>query len=290
MFWARRFRHYLLTHSGQTEVLYLNRVSCYVMTEDQTDHSTREKFDFQDDVVAVTGGARGIGEQTCRNFSKLGANVAVVDVAIDTARELAGELTSDSSSAIAIETDVSSYDDAQEMVETVIHEFGRLDVLVNNAGLGTVKPFAESTVEEWDETIGVSYYGTLNCSHAVLPHMREQESGVIINFASDAYKGNDPGTAVYGGAKAANVSFSKTLAKEVGSENIRVNCVSPGTTRTPASEDWIDEYGDQLVENYALNRLGQPSDLADAIAFLASDAAEWITGEVLSVNGGYHKG
>jgi NAD(P)-dependent dehydrogenase (short-subunit alcohol dehydrogenase family) len=260
------------------------------MTEDQTDHSTRDKFNFQDDVVAVTGGARGIGEQTCRNFSKLGANVAVVDVAIDTARELAGELTSDSSSAIAIETDVSSYDDAQEMVETVIDEFGRLDVLVNNAGLGTVKPFAESTVEEWDETIGVSYYGTLNCSHAVLPHMREQESGVIINFASDAYKGNDPGTAVYGGAKAANVSFSKTLAKEVGSENIRVNCVSPGTTRTPASEDWIDEYGDQLVENYALNRLGQPSDLADAIAFLASDAAEWITGEVLSVNGGYHKG
>jgi len=130
----------------------------------------------------------------------------------------------------------------------------------------------------------------MNCTHAALSHMVEQESGCIINYASDSYKGNDPSLAVYGGAKAGNVAFTMNVAKEVGEHGIRMNVVSPGTTETPATEDWLAEYRDQVLDSYALNRLGQPQDIADTVAFLASDAADWITAEVVSVNGGYIRG
>jgi NAD(P)-dependent dehydrogenase (short-subunit alcohol dehydrogenase family) len=261
-----------------------------MQTEDPDRPSRIDGIDFNDEVVIVTGGAQGIGEQICRTFAGLDADIAIADVAIDDAGALSEELADATTDTLAVETDVSSYEDATAMAETVLDAFGRLDVLVNNAGVGDVKPFLETEPEEWDTWVGVSYFGTMNCTHAVLPTMVEQESGAIVNFASDSYKGNDIGVSVYGGAKAANVSFTKTIAKEVGEHDIRMNCVSPATTETPSTADWIDEYGDQLVEGYALNRLGRPADHADAVAFLASDAADWITGQTLSVNGGYHKG
>jgi len=130
----------------------------------------------------------------------------------------------------------------------------------------------------------------MNCTHAALSHMVDQESGCIINYASDSYKGNDPSLAVYGGAKAGNVAFTKNVAKEVGEHGIRMNVVSPGTTETPATEEWLAEYREKVLESYALNRLGKPQDIANTVAFLASDAAEWITAEVVSVNGGYIRG
>lgn len=249
------------------------------------------EIDFSGRTAIVTGGASGIGRQICETFAGLGANVVVADIEQGPAEEAATELESDhAGEALAVETDVSDYDAVTEMVETVDEEFGRIDSLVNNAGIGESKPFVETDPELWEKIVGVCFYGTMNCTHAVLPHMMEGDGGAIVNFASDSYKGNDPGLSVYGGAKAANVSFTRTVAHEVGGEGVRVNCLSPGTTKTPATADWIEEYEEQILESYALDRIGDPTDHADAVAFLCRDAAEWITGEVLSVNGGYIRG
>lgn len=248
-------------------------------------------IDFSGQAAIVTGGASGIGRQICETFAALGADVAVVDIERESAEEAATELEdAHDADALAVETDVSSYDAVAEMADTVVERFGRIDSLVNNAGIGESTPFVETDPQLWERIVGVCFYGTMNCTHAVLPHMIEQGGGSIVNFASDSYKGNDPGLSVYGAAKAANVSLTRTVAHEVGEHDIRVNCLSPGTTRTPATEEWIEEYEERILESYALDRIGEPEDHADAVAFLCSDAAGWITGEVLSVNGGYIRG
>ncbi|WP_323173319.1 SDR family oxidoreductase [Natrialba sp. PRR66] len=251
-----------------------------------------EQFDFTDDGVVVTGGASGIGKAVCETFAVQGANVTIADVDVEGAKDTASTLKDEyDTQAIAVETNVSSYEDATEMIETTVDEFGSVDVLVNNAGLSTrTSSFLDSTPEDWDRSVGVTYFGTMNCTHAALPHMIEQEGGCVINYASDSYKGNDPSLAVYGGAKAANVAFTMNVAKEVGEHGIRMNIVSPGTTETPATEDWIAEYRDKILDSYALDRLGTPEDIANTVVFLASDAADWITAEVVSVNGGYIRG
>lgn len=256
------------------------------------DRSVAEKVEFAGEVAAVTGGAQGIGRAVCEAFAAGDAAIAIVDVAVEAAEKTATAIAEDYGvETTAVECDVSAYADATAMVETVVSRLGRLDYLVNNAGLGTGEPtFMDTEPADWDRVLGVCQYGTLNCTHAALPHMTDRGSGVIINFASDSYKGNDPGLSVYGGAKAANVSFTKTISKEVGEDGVRVNCVSPGTTRTPATADWIDEYEDKILESYSLNRLGDPEDIADAVVFLCSDAAGWVTGQTLSVNGGYIRG
>jgi NAD(P)-dependent dehydrogenase (short-subunit alcohol dehydrogenase family) len=251
-----------------------------------------EKADFSGEVAAVTGGAQGIGRAIVESFAASGADVAVLDVQTDAAEETADEVAAETEAdVLGVECDVTDYDSVTAAVETVIDELGRLDHLINNAGVGTATPsFMESDPEDWGTAIDVCLYGTMHCTHAVLPHMTERGSGSIVNFASDSYKGNDPGLAVYGAAKAGNVSFTGTVAKEVGEDGVRINCLSPGTTYTPATEDWLDEYGEKVLESYALDRLGQPEDIADGVTFLCSDAADWITGETLSVNGGYFRG
>jgi len=254
-----------------------------------TDRTIGEKIEFEGQVAVVTGGAQGIGRRVAETFAALGADVVIADVAVDDAEETAREIAGAHDAAVeAVETDVTDYEDALDLVETTVDEFGSLDVLVNNAGLTESKPFLETEPDEWDFWVGVCFFGTMNCMHAALPRMIEQGSGAIVNFASGSYKGNDPGLAVYGAAKAANVSLTSTVAHEVGKEGVRVNCVSPGTTETPATRDVIEQYREQMIENsYDLDRLGQPTDIADAVAFLASDAADWITGETLHVDGGY---
>jgi 3-oxoacyl-[acyl-carrier protein] reductase/2-hydroxycyclohexanecarboxyl-CoA dehydrogenase len=247
----------------------------------------REQFDFTDRTVCVTGAAQGIGRAVCEAFAVLGADVVVSDVDGGGAERVAERLeATHDTRAIGVEADVSDYDAATAMVEATVEEFGALDVLVNNAGLAGAGAFLDSGPDDWAEKIGVSLYGTLNCTHAALPGMIERGDGVVVNYASASYRGNDPGLAVYGAAKAANRSFTKTVAKEVGGSGVRVNCVCPGTVETPSTAEFVEEYREQLGESYALGRVGRPHEVAHAVVVLASDAAGWITGETRHVDGG----
>jgi 3-oxoacyl-[acyl-carrier protein] reductase/2-hydroxycyclohexanecarboxyl-CoA dehydrogenase len=245
-------------------------------------------FDFSGRTVCVTGAAQGIGEAVVEAFAALGADAVVADVDAAGARAVADRVAADHDvRAIGLETDVSAYDDAVAMVAATVEEFGGLDVLVNNAGLAGAQQFLDSEPDDWDRKLGVSLYGTLNCTHAALPGMVDRGEGVVINYASASYRGNDPGLAVYGAAKAANRSFTKTVAAEVGEAGVRVNCVCPGTVETPSTREFVETYREKLADSYALGRVGQPAEVAAAVTFLASDAASWITGETIHVDGGY---
>lgn len=254
----------------------------------------REEIDFTGDVAIVTGAASGIGRGVAEEFATEGADVVVADIDDErgpaVADDIAGEYGVD---AAFVHTDVSDYDACSGTVAETLAEFGGVDVLVNVAAGGLQnasdmdQPFVDETPDNWEPHLQVTLRGHLNMTHAVVTEMRERGGGAVVNFASDSYKGQDPNLTVYATAKAGIVTFTKSLAKEVGDDGIRVNCISPSTTWTPSTEEWLDEYGEKVVEAYPLGRLGQPRDHANAAVFLASDAADWITGQVLSVNGGY---
>lgn len=254
----------------------------------------RERIDFTDDVAIVTGAASGIGRGVATEFANEGADVLVADIDEEHGSNVAAEISDEHEiRADFVYTDVSDYESCEETVEYAVSELGGLDVLVNVAAGGLSdptamnQPFLKGTPDDWEPHIQVTLRGHLNMTHNAISAMRDDGGGAVVNFASDSYKGQDPNLTVYATAKAGVVTFTKSLAKEVGEHNVRVNCISPSTTWTPSTEDWLDEYGDKVVENYPLGRLGQPEDHADAAVFLASDAADWITGQVLSVNGGF---
>ena len=215
---------------------------------------------------------------------------------------MAQEITKAGGQAIGVVADVTDQEAVLAMVKRVIDELGPVEILVNNAGIPIVASsqdasvtagqfFSQSQRAQWDRTMGLITYGVLNCSRAVIEQMAERRWGRIINIISDAGRVGEPRLAAYSMAKAGVVGFSKALAKEMGRYCITVNCVSPATTETESTAAWIRAQGEQMMRQYplakGLNRLGKPTDIADAIAFLASQRAEWITGQVLSVNGGY---
>lgn len=257
----------------------------------------RELIDFTDDVVMVTAGASGIGRGMATEFAKEGADVVIADIDLESARSTAAEIRGAHDREVLVsETDVSSYEDCQATVASAREELGTVDVLVNCAAgghtgdpdiSGMTKPFLEETPVDWEPQFEVTLRGPLNATSAVLPGMVEQGSGSVISIVSDAHKGHDPGVTVYAAAKAGVATFTKSIAKEVGEHGIRVNAISPGTTRTPSSQDLVEQHGDAIVQSYPLDRLGLPEDHANMAVFLASDAADWVTGQVVSVNGGF---
>jgi NAD(P)-dependent dehydrogenase (short-subunit alcohol dehydrogenase family) len=254
----------------------------------------RETIDFGGDTVIVTGAARGIGRGVAEAFASEGAHVVVADIDEDGGPATATEITDGFDGTAEFQyTDVSDYESCGETVAAAVEAAGGLDVCVNVAagGLDSAsdlnKPFIEEEPADWEPQFQVTLRGPMNMSHHAVQAMRDDGGGSVVNFASDSYQGQDPNLAAYATAKAGVVTFSKTIAKELGEHDVRVNCVSPGTTWTPSTEDWLDEYGDRVVESYPLGRLGQPEDHANATLFLASEAADWVTGQVLSVNGGF---
>ena len=252
-------------------------------------------------VALVTGAGRGIGREICSTLAGEGALVAVNDLFQERAEEAASTMTTGGGRAIGVAADVTDGDSVKAMVQRVIGEFGSLDILVNNAGIPAVTSreavpatgglFAGSEREQWERTMGLITYGVLNCSRAVVEGMSERRWGRIVNVISDAGRVGEPRLVAYSMAKAGVLGFSKALAKEMGRFCVTVNCVSPATTETETTAEWIQAQGEQIMRQYplakGLNRLGKPSDIANAVAFLASARAEWITGQVLSVNGGY---
>lgn len=253
-------------------------------------------------VALVTGAGRGIGRQICLTLAAEGARVAVNDVFQERADAVAGEVGDGGGHGIGVVADVTDLEAVTAMVKRVTDEWGSLDILVNNAGIPVIADpsdtsaaagafFAESDRAQWDRTMGLITYGVLNCTRAAVEGMSERRWGRVVNVISDAGRVGEPRLAAYSLAKAGVVGFSKALAKEVGRYCVTVNCVSPATTETEATKAWLEAQGERIMRQYplarGLERLGQPSDIANAVAFLASQRAEWVTGQVLSVNGGY---
>lgn len=257
---------------------------------------------IKDRVALVTGAGRGIGKQICLTLAEEGAKVAVNDVFLERADAVAEEIKGAGGQAMGVAADVTDQEAVAAMVQRISGEWGSVDILVNNAGIPVITSsedasvaggqlFSQSDRAQWDRTMGLITYGLLNCSRAVIEGMSERRWGRIISIISDAGRVGEPRLASYSLAKAGVVGFSKALAKEVGRYCLTVNCVSPATTETDATAAWIQARGEQIMRQYplakGLGRLGQPADIANAVAFLASQRAEWISGQVLSVNGGY---
>ena len=248
------------------------------------------KFDGK--TIIVTGGGGGIGGATCRRLAQDGAKVAVFDMNLEAAQKVVDAIQGAGGSAAAFHCDITNRAQVDGAVAATIAQLGPIDVLVNNAGWDIFKPFTKTVPAEWDRLIAINLTGALHMHHAVLPGMVERKSGRIVNVASDAARGGSSGEAVYSACKGGLVALSKTLAREHARQGITVNVVCPGPTDTALLAGVAEGARDpaKLIEAFKsaipLGRLGQPDDLAGAIAFFASDDASFITGQVISVSGG----
>jgi 2-hydroxycyclohexanecarboxyl-CoA dehydrogenase len=237
-------------------------------------------------VALVTGAARGIGAAIASQLAAQEATVVVADLDGDAATATAKGLPG---KAFGVAIDIASPASVSAALDTIRSEVGPPGILVNNAGIDVIKPFVDSTEDEWDRIIAVNLKGTIRCCRAVLDDMIEAKRGRIVSIASDAARVGSSGEAVYSASKGGVVAFTKTLAREVARHGITVNCVCPGPTET-ALLGQVAEYSQKLYDGLAraipLGRTAQPDDVAPAVAFLASDEAGYITGQTLSVSGG----
>jgi NAD(P)-dependent dehydrogenase (short-subunit alcohol dehydrogenase family) len=239
-------------------------------------------------VVLVTGGARDIGREIVLTLAREGAAVAVnYQSSTEAATELVGKIESDGGRAKAYQADVSDYGAVETMIKAVVADFGRLDGLVNNAGYVSPKAFIDTAPEEWHRQIDVGLYAVLNCCHVAARHMQES-GGRIVNIAGDSARVGERGLAVTAASRGGVLSLTKSLAKELGRYQITVNAVALGLVETSHSDKaWLEKNMSKIVRNYPLGRIGVPQDVAPAVAFLASEGARWITGQIMSVSGGY---
>ncbi|MBI4200316.1 MAG: 3-oxoacyl-ACP reductase FabG [Chloroflexi bacterium] len=241
---------------------------------------------LQGRVAFVTGAGRGIGRAIARRLAEEGARVAVTDVDDAAARATATEI---GEAAVGLRADVTDPTSIRKAVEETERRLGPIDVLVNNAGWDKVEPFLESSQETWDKVLGINLRGPLNCVKAVLPGMVQRGRGRIVSVSSDAGRVGSSGEAVYTAAKAGIIGFSKAVAREVARYQINVNVVCPGPTNTALFKEVARDrpkLADALARAIPWGRIGEPEDIAAAVAFLASDDAAYITGQTLSVSGG----
>jgi len=244
---------------------------------------------LKDKVVIVTGGAHGIGKAYCRGFAKAGARVIVADIdkpaAVNTAEEIGAP-------ALGIHIDVSNEASTKIMAAQALEHFGGVDVLINNAAVFSVVPMNRGRIEtidpeEWDRLMAVNLRGLFFCCRAVLPAMRKQRSGKIINIASGTVFAGAPGRIHYVTSKAATIGFTRTLAREVGDDNINVNCLAPGNTLSEENPtEQMIRFRESSVSLRALKRIQVPQDVVGAMMFLASPLSDFITGQTVNVDGG----
>jgi len=243
---------------------------------------------FEGKTALITGGASGIGAATAARLAAEGARVAIVDVNMDKANEVAADL-----GAFAVQADVSDPEATNAAVALAVAELGPIDVLVNNAGTDLPGYFINTTPEVWDVVLGINLIGTFTFTHAILGSMQERGTGSIINVASEAGRAGSPGNAVYSAAKAGVIGFTRAIAREGARYGVRCNAVAPGPIETPLLNAAAEIYGDMgvrmkqgMIDSTVMGRAGEVDEVSGTIAFLASDEASFITGQTLNVSGG----
>ena len=242
---------------------------------------------LENKVAIVTGGARGLGKAYCLRMAEEGAKVVVADILEQEAEETASEIKAKGGEAIAVKTDVTSEAATQQMADKTVKAFGRIDVLVNNAGFYhgmSRKPFYEISSEEWDKMMDVSAKGTWICCKAVFPQMKTQGKGKIINVSSEAVFAPTKGLIHYTAAKAAVIGITRVLAGELGQYGICVNVIVPGVIDTPATRSYVNmEKMD--ASSVPMKRFGVPEDIVGSVVFFASDDSDFISGQSLLIDG-----
>ena len=245
-------------------------------------------------VAIITGSGSGIGRATARLFAEEGAKVVVADINLESANETVQSIQSTGGAAIAVEADVSNEGDSCKIADLTCCEYGKINILVNNAAAFVFGRIEDATKEDWDRVFGVNVKGPAFCVKAVLPAMKQGGSGAIVNIGSISSMIAQPDYVPYNTSKSAILNFTRCLAMDLAPFNVRVNTVCPGVTHTPALEKVMEEEGITLDEVNArlnqpclLGRLGQPHEIAHGILFLASDDASFVTGTSLLVDGGY---
>jgi 3-oxoacyl-[acyl-carrier protein] reductase len=243
-------------------------------------------MDFSGKTAVVTGAARGIGREIAGRLVDAGAAVAMVDVVEESVVQSAVEASRGGQTVRGYRCDVSSFDDAAALGERIVADFGRVDVLVNNAGITRDKLLLRMTADDWGQVIAVNLTGAFNVTKALAPAMLKQRGGSIINIASVVGQMGNAGQANYAASKAGLIGLTKSLAKEFAARGVRVNAVAPGFIRTAMTDSLSEDVQNQMKQAIPLGRLGEAADVADVVMFLASSLAGYVTGQVINCDGG----
>ena len=248
---------------------------------------------IKDKVVIVTGGAHGIGKAYCMGLAKAGARVVIADIDESAAKRATDEIgKAVGAKALAVHVDVSNEEATMQLAAQTLERFGRIDVLINNAAIFSVVPMNRGRIEtidpdEWDRLMAVNLRGLFFCCRAVLPAMRRQKAGKIITIASGTVFAGAPGRIHYVTSKAATIGFTRTLAREVGDDNINVNCLAPGNTLSEEDPtEQMIKFRESSVDLRSLKRIQVPQDVVGAMLFLASPLSDFMTGQTVNVDGG----
>lgn len=254
--------------------------------------NVKELFDLTGKVAIVTGGGRGLGEQIAVGFAEAGANLVLCSRNLESCKEVSDELNKKGITSIAMKCDVTNPDDINEVVKTTLEKFGRIDILVNNSGATWGTPVVDMPLEAWNKVFNVNVTGTFLMSQAVGKVMIEQKTGKIINIASVAgLKGSNPkfmDAIGYNASKGAVITFTKDLAVKWGPYGINVNAIAPGFFPTKMSKVLLEQGGEHILEATPLRKFGSDSDLKGVALLLASNASNFMTGDVVVVDGGTH--
>jgi 3-oxoacyl-[acyl-carrier protein] reductase len=239
-------------------------------------------------IALVTGAGRGVGREIAKTLAREGASVAInYRASAADADALAAEIAAAGGKAKAYQADVADFAAVTAMVGAVVKDFGALNILVNNAGLAKRQRFVETTPADWHSQIDACLYGTIHCCHAAAPHLENAKNGRIISLIGDSSRVGESGLAIVAAARAGVVALMKSLAREFGRSGTTANAISLGLVETDHDKEWLDANREKLVKLYPVRRLGQAGDVAPMVALLASPQSGWITGQVLSISGGY---
>ena len=239
-------------------------------------------------VALVTGAAQGIGKAVALLLAQRGADIIVSDINLEKAEETSQEITTLGRRAMAFRANVAVVEEVEKMVQAIIERFSQIHILINNAGVARDKLLLRMTEEDWDLVLDVNLKGTFNCTKAVVRFMSKQRYGKIVNIASVVGEMGNAGQANYSASKAGVIGFTKTIAREFASRGINVNAIAPGYIVTPMTEALPEKAKEDLKRMIPMDRLGQPEDVAQAALFLVSEASNYITGQVIKVNGGIY--